>query len=109
MTSYKAGETLMKLDEPLAHCLLIEKKAKLCDYCFSIASLKQCSICKAMHYCSTDCQKADWKVHKQECPSFKQLNVRKCISLIDDDLVRIFIRVLIQVFEKLFLTFCFKK
>nr|XP_018905174.1 PREDICTED: uncharacterized protein LOC109035832 isoform X3 [Bemisia tabaci] len=30
-------------------------------------SLLTCSRCKAVKYCSTDCQKADWKLHKLSC------------------------------------------
>lgn len=96
MSTFKPGNTLMKLDEPLAHCLLIEYKEKLCDYCFFNKNLKQCSFCKIMHYCSTTCQRADWNIHKQECPRFKQLNDKNTICVIDDDLVRIFIRFLIR-------------
>ena len=98
MSTFKPGNTLMKLDEPLAHCLLIEYKEKLCDYCFFNKNLKQCSFCKIMHYCSTTCQRADWNIHKQECARFKQLNDKNTICVIDDDLVRIFIRFLIRVF-----------
>jgi len=28
---------------------------------------KRCSGCKKIHYCSTNCQKADWDTHKVEC------------------------------------------
>ena len=33
----------------------------------SVAELLKCSGCKLTYYCSVDCQKADWKVHKLLC------------------------------------------
>ena len=29
--------------------------------------LLRCSMCKYAIYCSRDCQRADWRVHKREC------------------------------------------
>lgn len=37
----------------------------LCDG--ASAELLKCSGCKAVYYCSTACQKADWKNHKAQC------------------------------------------
>ncbi|KIM20712.1 hypothetical protein M408DRAFT_124394 [Serendipita vermifera MAFF 305830] len=34
-------------------------------------SLARCSQCKVARYCATDCQRADWKVHKSECKVLK--------------------------------------
>jgi hypothetical protein len=34
-----------------------------------IAEFKKCSRCRAVHYCSTDCQSAAWPTHKLECTS----------------------------------------
>jgi splicing suppressor protein 51 len=31
------------------------------------SSLKKCTKCKTTLYCSRDCQKADWKIHKKSC------------------------------------------
>ncbi|OCL06400.1 putative MYND domain protein [Glonium stellatum] len=30
-------------------------------------NLKRCAKCQTTHYCSRECQKADWKVHKKVC------------------------------------------
>ncbi|KAL8279863.1 hypothetical protein RQP46_007713 [Phenoliferia psychrophenolica] len=44
-----------------------------CSYCFRsdssvIKELSQCSLCKAVKYCSAVCQTTDWKAHhKEEC------------------------------------------
>ncbi|EGO03813.1 hypothetical protein SERLA73DRAFT_119451 [Serpula lacrymans var. lacrymans S7.3] len=29
--------------------------------------LKMCTVCKKVRYCSSECQKKDWKVHKLRC------------------------------------------
>ena len=29
--------------------------------------MKRCAKCKTRAYCSADCQRADWKLHKAEC------------------------------------------
>jgi TPR repeat protein len=45
-------------------------KCKICakDGCGAlIDESKQCSRCRLVYYCSRDCQRADWKVHKPKC------------------------------------------
>jgi splicing suppressor protein 51 len=32
--------------------------------------LKRCAKCQTTHYCSRECQKADWKCHKRACASY---------------------------------------
>jgi MYND finger protein len=45
-------------------------RSTTCAHCLSSsASLKRCTACRSLAYCSPSCQKADWKAaHKQECP-----------------------------------------
>ena len=45
---------------------LTEKWSKLCWNCFEAkAELKKCSVCTIAQYCSKECQKKDWKIHKE--------------------------------------------
>lgn len=37
------------------------------------APLLRCSRCKVAKYCTAECQKADWKVHKQVCAPYVPL------------------------------------
>ncbi|KHJ96301.1 MYND finger [Oesophagostomum dentatum] len=57
-----------------AFCAALSAKHVLsyCHGCFkSDSSLRKCSGCRMFVYCSTDCQKKDWRLHKHECASCK--------------------------------------
>lgn len=43
-----------------------EKKCEGCDKIFGYI-LKKCSNCKKSSYCSSECQKNHWKIHKPQC------------------------------------------
>jgi hypothetical protein len=44
------------------------KNFKQCNVCSKITpTLKKCSRCKKVNYCSVECQKEDWKIHKKTC------------------------------------------
>lgn len=51
----------------------------------------RCANCKYMHYCSKECQRTDWSVHRHECPKFQTAT-----EFQGDDLTRILIRILIK-------------
>ncbi len=38
-----------------------------CGYCLCKNALMLCSRCKRIHYCSKECQKKHWKIHKPLC------------------------------------------
>jgi hypothetical protein len=68
------GTTLLRL-QPEVTIASSENLATLCHKCLSISkdgrALQRCSGCKVLRYCSTQCQKADWPSHKQECAALK--------------------------------------
>jgi hypothetical protein len=63
-----------------------------------------------MYYCGPDCQKKDWNpMHKNECKSFESIRCNKdLISYLDQDFVRLFIRILIKVMVNIQLILKFK-
>eukprot|EP01124_Arcella_intermedia_P007721 TRINITY_DN14781_c0_g1_i1.p1 TRINITY_DN14781_c0_g1~~TRINITY_DN14781_c0_g1_i1.p1 ORF type:complete len:801 (-),score=192.38 TRINITY_DN14781_c0_g1_i1:28-2430(-) len=40
--------------------------------CGSIQNLKKCARCKIVYYCSVDCQRKDWRTHKENCSKIPQ-------------------------------------
>lgn len=49
-------------------------ETQLCAVCSKPAPLK-CSSCKSIHYCDTDCQKEDFKVHKIICKVYSEFDM----------------------------------
>ncbi|EFO86016.1 hypothetical protein GCK72_005460 [Caenorhabditis remanei] len=43
-----------------------------CNQCLTnMVELKKCSACRKVAYCSAECQRADWKLHKRECKAIQ--------------------------------------
>jgi len=69
---FEAGEVFLE-EMPYVQALSDVHKGKRCDGCFkspdtsNIKAVKPCSRCKFIFYCGKDCQKRDWKLHKNEC------------------------------------------
>ncbi|KAF8628200.1 hypothetical protein AX15_004049 [Amanita polypyramis BW_CC] len=45
------------------------KDKDVCAKCYGLGKPKLlvCAVCRSISYCSVECQKADWKVHKKTC------------------------------------------
>jgi hypothetical protein len=46
---------------------ILEETETHCNQCLKIGKLFKCGRCKAIHYCSKECQKTDWQNHKNQC------------------------------------------
>lgn len=53
---------------PAGQCIEI----MACQVCGRIEGIKRCGQCRAIGYCGTEHQKADWKVHKVMCIAAKE-------------------------------------
>ena len=63
----------------MAASVSIQKQCHQCknpeDQLNSLGSLKTCSGCKVVYYCSRDCQKKDWHVHKFLCKKVVEVGI----------------------------------
>ncbi|XP_055355846.1 N-lysine methyltransferase SMYD2-A-like [Paramacrobiotus metropolitanus] len=75
--SFSAGDVLIICD-PWVWSLDISAHKNRCANCFQLKEgLRTCSGCKLHRYCSTACQKADWKLEQNlECGMLKGLGSR---------------------------------
>ncbi|XP_061169651.1 histone-lysine N-methyltransferase SMYD3-like [Saccostrea echinata] len=83
---------LLCVSEPFVHVLANKEHEFRCESCLERAeSLKRCSACGTLKYCSIKCQRGDWNVHKKECPCLKRLQ-----SKIPTDSIRLLLRLVIR-------------
>ncbi|KZT58763.1 hypothetical protein CALCODRAFT_494468 [Calocera cornea HHB12733] len=81
--SVNAGTSLIKV-KPHAYSLSTPNLDAHCTSCllnpqsslspgYQITQLRRCTACLSVSYCSVECQKHDWKDHKEECRVLKAL------------------------------------
>ncbi|CBY24692.1 unnamed protein product [Oikopleura dioica] len=92
--STKNFETGMNIlnSTPYVHTLALKYHGVRCAQCCVFKpKLLRCAGCKLQYYCSKDCQKSAWKIHKEEC---KMLKSEKSMP---DDITLFLGRILIRV------------
>ncbi|KAJ7621586.1 hypothetical protein DFH06DRAFT_1341208 [Mycena polygramma] len=70
--SYETLPTAQQaIDEEYLRVAASGHRAYVCSNCSSVpppnTTLKLCATCKLTRYCSKECQKTHWKIHKQSC------------------------------------------
>jgi hypothetical protein len=72
-----AGSLILQIHSPFILVLETPKIDRFCSHCFlplQDGTRKRCTACKVVRYCSTECQRADWKlIHQKECPVLKEV------------------------------------
>lgn len=71
-SSLTTGSTLLHTS-PLTAILSAPHLETHCATCHRETAVKRCAACKALHYCSPACQRADWGAHKPECAALSRL------------------------------------
>jgi SET and MYND domain-containing protein len=73
----RPGELLLRC-APYTFVLLEKYYQQRCHHCFvEKPKLLRCSKCKLVYYCSSECQKASWSLHKYECENTQRVAPHK--------------------------------
>ena len=76
MPTLKRGEEVLR-SQPFSYIVDYDRRDSICDFCLKEAKpptkFKNCSGCKCVYYCSSECQRNAWNSHhKRECAYLKQ-------------------------------------
>lgn len=89
--TYSQGTVLMQ-EKPFVFILHEAHRLKLCDHCLDGKNIQSCRLCRKVGYCSIECEKEAWAIHKFECANMKR---------IDPKIVPDSVRMLSRIFYKL--------
>uniref|UniRef100_A0A7S3D0Q7 Uncharacterized protein n=1 Tax=Palpitomonas bilix TaxID=652834 RepID=A0A7S3D0Q7_9EUKA len=87
---FRAGEVVLR-NSAFSYILQSKVAAERCHHCFQRKGKPMsCNGCKRARYCSRDCQKADWALHKYECCAESALGYNDMGLPVDDDVRLLF-------------------
>ena len=88
---FNVGNLILQAD-PFAYVIFENMAEHVCHHCFNMVirdksgkpttTLLKCSACKFARYCSRDCQKKAWPMHKKECMAIKVRNTFNYIIIL---------------------------
>jgi hypothetical protein len=102
--AFRAGDVIIR-NAPLSCALLVQTSStseddqRYCAHCYATeAKLSRCGRCKSIWYCSRDCQKSDFPVHKIECAYFSSSSFLHRPQMLQNDRVVAELCLLIRTF-----------
>ncbi|KAG7158937.1 histone-lysine N-methyltransferase ASHR1-like isoform X2 [Homarus americanus] len=89
----KKGEVILT-SEPFAHVINFEYSSMYCNHCLGSHKTKMihmCQGCRKNWYCSDECERLSWPIHRYECDNLKRLD-----PYTPPDFVRLMARVILR-------------
>ena len=76
MPAFQRGEEVLR-SQPFSYIVDFDVRPSICDFCLKESKVsikfKNCSGCKCVYYCNSECQRNSWNSHhKRECAYLKQ-------------------------------------
>lgn len=76
MSKSKVQGSLITQEKPFVYVLHEAYRLKFCDHCLNGKNVRSCRLCGKVGYCSVECEKEGWTMHKFECPNMKRIDPR---------------------------------
>jgi len=75
-------------EQELDHTTVVKQATEhVCNNCEDVGmGFQRCSRCKAVWYCSPECQKANWTKHKASCETPEQKKKREEEEAVNEEL-----------------------
>ena len=75
MPAFQRGEEVLR-SKPFSYIVDFDVRNQICDFCLKESKppikFKNCSGCKCVYYCNSECQRNSWNSHhKRECVYLK--------------------------------------
>ncbi|CAF1000893.1 unnamed protein product, partial [Brachionus calyciflorus] len=91
---FKKDQIILK-ETPFVIAIDLIQNKNYCGFCFQNKKLFECPSCQHFFYCSRECERKD-VIHKKECTAFKNYSECGSCDLLEIDLQRLFLRILVR-------------